>query len=142
MKICADCKESKQDREFHKKSSAKDGLQTRCKTCNNKKVRQWQSDNPEAFEVNWRRNSYGEHRSLIKRARLYGITKEELKELLLNANGICDICKRPPTRWLVVDHCHKTKKVRGILCEQCNTALGLFADNPEFLQSAINYLSN
>jgi hypothetical protein len=39
-----------------------------------------------------------------------------------------------------IDHCHKTNKVRGLLCHHCNTGLGQFKDNTIFLKSAINYL--
>jgi len=39
-----------------------------------------------------------------------------------------------------IDHCHSTKKVRGLLCNKCNQAIGLFGENEEKLNSAINYL--
>lgn len=39
-----------------------------------------------------------------------------------------------------VDHCHKTGKVRGILCAECNSGLGKFKDRPEFLIKAVEYL--
>jgi len=41
---------------------------------------------------------------------------------------------------LVVDHCHSTGKIRGLLCHNCNRALGLMQDNVETLQNAIDYL--
>lgn len=40
-----------------------------------------------------------------------------------------------------IDHCHKTGKIRGILCSRCNTALGGFNDDIKLLDKAINYLS-
>lgn len=140
MKKCSSCGESKPLEEFHKKANAKDGRQSKCKPCNNASVRKWQADNPEAWEKIWRRNSYGDENNLKRRARAYGLTVDELKDLLIKADGKCEICEQPPTRWLVVDHCHKGGNVRGILCEQCNQALGLFRDNPEVMQRAINYL--
>ena len=45
------------------------------------------------------------------------------------------------TEKLVIDHCHKTKRVRGLLCHQCNSGLGHFKDNTEFLLKAVEYLS-
>jgi hypothetical protein len=52
--------------------------------------------------------------------------------------GKCLICKK--TGKLVVDHCHSTKKVRGLLCNNCNVGLGAFKDNCEFLSDAVIYL--
>ncbi len=70
----------------------------------------------------------------------YGITKEEYQDMFLKQNGVCAICARPQSAKLHVDHCHTTKKVRGLLCGNCNRALGLMKDNIEFLGKAIIYL--
>ena len=142
MKTCTDCKKSKPLSEFHKKSSSKDGHQGRCKPCNKAKVRQWQSDNPEKWEANWRRNSYGSEARLKKRARQYGLTADQLTDMLIDSDGKCTICHEPPRKWLVVDHCHNSGKVRGLLCEDCNFGLGAFRDNTEFMARAIEYLND
>ena len=79
----------------------------------------------------------------------FGVTLEEYNQYLETQNGVCAICgssetvvdnrtKRP--RSLAVDHCHTTKKVRGLLCMGCNQGLGNFRDNPDFLAKAISYL--
>ena len=63
--------------------------------------------------------------------------------MLESQNGICAICGNLETiqkSHLSVDHDHKTNKVRGLLCRECNRALGGFKDNRILLQSAINYL--
>ena len=72
----------------------------------------------------------------------YGITVEEYKALLLVQNYKCKICggTNDNGRELYVDHCHVTNKVRGLLCSNCNTALGKFQDNPYILKKAIEYL--
>lgn len=54
-------------------------------------------------------------------------------------SGKCLICNEIPKR-LVVDHCHTSGKVRGLLCDHCNTGLGRFKDSPELLMAAIRYL--
>jgi formate dehydrogenase maturation protein FdhE len=54
-------------------------------------------------------------------------------------NGACAICGKKPDR-LVVDHCHSTGKMRGLLCHQCNTVLGLVHESPLALKNAIEYL--
>lgn len=72
--------------------------------------------------------------------RLYGITRADHNRMLVEQNYECLICNKK-TR-LVVDHCHKTNKVRGLICHHCNTALGMFRDDAELLETAKNYLLN
>jgi len=69
-----------------------------------------------------------------------GLTLEKLSQLLKNQRNTCKICHKKPTRDLIVDHCHKTKKVRGLLCYRCNTGIGQFNDDPIMLKRAIEYL--
>ena len=83
-----------------------------------------------------------------KSARNYGITGEQFNEMLEGQNGVCAICERPETttrmgklRPLCIDHNHKTGKIRGLLCSNCNQALGKFKDNPETLMRAAKYLN-
>lgn len=71
--------------------------------------------------------------------RVYGITIQEYEEMVKNQKGKCLICHTKTTK-LVVDHNHTTSKVRGLLCQKCNSALGIFKDSKVILQSAINYL--
>ncbi len=52
--------------------------------------------------------------------------------------GRCQICGS--TTRIVIDHCHATKRVRGVLCHHCNIGLGGFRDNPEWMLRAIEYL--
>jgi hypothetical protein len=71
----------------------------------------------------------------------YGITYEDYDRMLLQQNGVCAICGTPPKKnRLAVDHCHKTKKVRGLLCFRCNYGLNWFQDNPERFTRASAYL--
>jgi hypothetical protein len=68
----------------------------------------------------------------------YKITFEQREEMQKNQEGRCLICKTVSK--LCVDHCHKSLKVRGLLCNSCNLGLGYFKDNCSFLQEAIHYL--
>lgn len=72
----------------------------------------------------------------------YGITVEQYELLLKRQKGVCAICRRPPKARarLSVDHDHKTKKVRGLLCLSCNFALGHFEDQLGWLKRALQYL--
>lgn len=67
----------------------------------------------------------------------YGITVEERDAILEKQGGVCAICEGNATD---VDHCHITGAVRGVLCRQCNTALGLFKDDTTRLLRAVEYL--
>ena len=55
-------------------------------------------------------------------------------------NGVCAVCKLPSRRALCVDHCHATRQVRGLLCDKCNTALGLFGDDSKRMRAAAAYV--
>lgn len=141
MKACKQCGVEKPLDEFHNSSRAKDGKQIRCKPCNIDRVKSWQKENSEQYQIGWKTYQKTDNYLFRKRANKYGLTVEELKKLIENANGICEICKKEPKQWLVVDHCHTTSNVRGMLCGPCNRGLGIYEDNPELLKSAINYLN-
>lgn len=77
-------------------------------------------------------------RSLLKK---YGLTEDEFQDMLDEQGGSCAICAISRySRRMVVDHCHKTGAVRGILCSVCNTALGLLGDYPDRIMEAADYL--
>ena len=69
----------------------------------------------------------------------YGLNRDEVLELWSKEN--CDICERPLNK-KNIDHCHKTGKVRGVLCTQCNTGLGKFQDDIDVMHKAIEYLKS
>lgn len=70
---------------------------------------------------------------------MYGITEEQYDELHTAQNGQCAICQE--TTKLVIDHCHDSGEIRGLLCSYCNTAIGMFRDEPKRMAKAIDYLN-
>lgn len=83
----------------------------------------------------------------------YKLTKEEFDQLMFLQNNRCKICNEEFQPFLIksggreytnpgycVDHCHKTRKVRGLLCNACNVTLGKMRDSPELLRKAADYL--
>ena len=71
--------------------------------------------------------------------KFYGLTQAEYDSLVEQQKGLCRICGDKPDR-LAVDHCHTTKKIRGLLCGLCNRLLGNAKDNPKTLKAALKYL--
>ena len=120
-KHCGLCDEVKNISEFNKNSRYKDGFYKHCKKCH--------------YEVYGRSGHY---------RRTYGITQEDYDTLLSKQEYKCFSCNNTSgnskTNKLFVDHCHKTGKVRGLLCHGCNLAIGSVGDNIETLKNLIQYL--
>lgn len=72
----------------------------------------------------------------------YNLLLEDWNEILNKQAGACGICKEIPNKPedLKVDHDHETGKVRGLLCNGCNTGLGSFKESPNSLKNAITYI--
>jgi hypothetical protein len=73
----------------------------------------------------------------------YGITLEDYKRMLVEQNSCCKMCDKHSSlfkRCLHVDHCHKTGVIRGLLCTNCNTALGII-ESEELNERALRYLN-
>jgi hypothetical protein len=116
--------------------------------------RKWEADPVYREKVRAaRRRYYESHKEAVRaRARewrrkkdfreIYGMTLEDYDVMLAQQDGACAICRRKPKERLVVDHCHATGQVRGLLCAKCNTGLGLYQDNPDRLLAAIAYLES
>ncbi|MBY8842730.1 endonuclease VII domain-containing protein [Streptomyces sp. SP2-10] len=113
-KFCLKCGEIKPWSEWHRNATASDGLSTRCKAC---------------------RAADGRARHL---KRSYGLTEAERDAMVVSQRGLCAICLDAPPEH--VDHCHKTGRVRGVLCFNCNSAIGKLRDDPDVGRRAVAYL--
>lgn len=137
-KYCTGCTSTKATTEFHKNRSMKDGLYARCKVCVNRAGEKYRQANLEKSRA-WGRKAAKSYRAKnpdkvrANNLRLrFDLTPEAYEKLLRRQNGVCATCLRSETllrhgkpQSLSVDHDHKTGKVRGLLCNQCNRALGL-----------------
>jgi hypothetical protein len=92
-----------------------------------RKTAQWRKDNPEKVYL---------YHVKMK----FGLSVEEYTKLLASQKERCAICKGKDKRKLCVDHCHKTNKVRQLLCDRCNRLLGIANDNKGLLKLVIKYL--
>jgi len=81
------------------------------------------------------------HKQALKRI---GLTIEDYERIFAKQKGLCVICEQPETgsknKKLSADHCHISGVFRGLLCNRCNRAIGLFGDNPDLLDAAASYL--
>lgn len=86
--------------------------------------------------------TYAEQQHLYKITSKFNLSANEYQELLQLQGNVCAICKQECTtgRRLCVDHNHQTKKVRGLLCVNCNNGIGRFKDNVDLLDAATTYV--
>lgn len=136
-KQCRLCKKTK-NINFFNKAGRGDALRSSCKQCDAKQYKQWKDKNRDKYL-----NSSTNSALKIK----YGIGLEEYQKLLSEQNHCCKICRskkpgRAGVKRFAVDHCHKTQKIRGLLCMQCNTAIGLLNENPILFDAAKQYLES
>lgn len=120
LKLCYKCSKWKEESEFSPRKAEPDGLYCWCKRC----VR-------------------------APQVARYGLTMDQHDELVKKQGGVCAICLKPPSRAFDIDHDHACcpgdtscgKCVRGLLCFNCNSALGKLKDDVESLKRAVAYLS-
>lgn len=143
-KKCTVCLIEKKVSEFYPRPGTKDGLRNNCIECHNNHGAEYYVENDE--KIKGKVKEYNKtHKLEAKNNKLkkaYGITLEERNAMLEDQGNVCKICKTDEHKgrdWHV-DHNHKTGKVRGILCQPCNTAIGMLKESIEVLNSAINYL--
>lgn len=135
VKECTECGTVKILTAFQKNKRIKSGYGSKCKDCVNKYKREYLSSNPEKKTKGLRNAA-----TLSK----YGISKSTYYEIMNQAGDTCPTCKNKFTvekrRCKCLDHCHNTGKIRGVICNMCNTALGRVEDNTDTLTNLINWI--
>lgn len=156
-KNCRVCGELKFVAEFPAGPSCKGGSAHECVECFSIRHLKWRRDNAAHVRNRARqtmRNLRSRHdkdkqAAIARKSRLktkYGMSPEDVNLMRSAQSNKCLICTEEfsKTAWgrraAIIDHDHVTKKVRGILCSNCNRGLGMFSDNPEIMQAAISYL--
>lgn len=151
MKTCARCRVVLTDENAPRVNTGKQAGEFRayCRPCailhsaeyrqrNQKKVlesgKKYREKNREKILASARR------RGKLRRFREANLTESDFYRLLSLQSHRCKICRRILLKKTCLDHCHATGRVRGILCNNCNTGLGLFKDSPEILRNAVDYL--
>jgi hypothetical protein len=132
-KVCKQCKEEKDVSEFRFRE-VKNTYESYCKACEKSNYQKWYRDNKEHnSKRDWVRNINTK----------FGLTEGEYVEMYEAQNKGCAICAAPRSlsgRRLAVDHDHTTKLLRALLCNECNTAIGLLKEDLSILKAAIAYL--
>ena len=118
MKVCPVCKVEKPLDQYSKRSNRPSGKQSKCKVC----------------ERESRRKYYKPHHDTRRKLKI----SDKLFEELMKTTH-CQTCGVELTK-KCIDHCHSSGKIRGVLCNNCNTALGLVGDNIDTLKGMISYL--
>ncbi len=123
-----------------------EGTYSWCPECKRLYMREYQKSNKDKISDQmrkWRKiNPESTKNSKLKFS--YNITLDQYNSILIAQNNCCAICKRHKDEFkrdLAVDHCHKTGKIRGLLCTGCNRGIAYLKDNIETCLSAIKYLN-
>lgn len=155
-KICHACNQPKSLDEFKRNRKTPDGRTYICTECLRArrgpalpltpderrqrqltKIRERHADDPQ----------YRERHDDSRRKSAHGLLPEQYRAILDLQDGVCAICKQPPSATkgrgdLHVEHCHDTEIIRGLACFHCNAGLGHFGHDPGLLRAAANYLEN
>ena len=153
---CSICKIDKLTNHFPVRSKIARGYDYRCKSCKNIETRNSKASKPKGYYYKKRKdaqrawaiaNPLANKKSILSTR--YGISLEDYQKMIQAQNNKCKICNKSETtidrrtgkvQALSMDHCHKTNKVRGLLCGHCNHAIGKLKDDPAICRSAALYL--
>lgn len=163
-RLCTHCRTRKPLAEFTKWHRGRGGLAPHCKACKKrkrleycernrerlaKKQREYRLENIESIKA-YAKRYYQENKTLFQKHRIknrrkkYRITDADFDRMAREQDYLCAICKAPPVnhrfKTLCVDHDHATGKVRGLLCHNCNAAIGMLKDSVTIIRSAANYM--
>jgi hypothetical protein len=143
---------------FGKRRDIPRGYQYLCKQCANLKNKLQKQSKPKGYysqrardyQKRWiEQNPLANKKSVLKTR--YGISLEQYQKMVIDQGNKCKICGRNETvinrrtgkvQTLSVDHCHEIGKVRGLLCQSCNHAIGKFRDDPLLCRRAADYLES
>jgi hypothetical protein len=143
-KACLSCKIEKALVDFPKRlKGSKDGFRNTCSSCRKESDKRRRQENIEKYKQR-DRAYYIRNISNIYKTK-YGISLEDYNILFDKQQGKCKCCNMHQQELkaaLAVDHCHTTGIIRGLLCKQCNLALGNVKDNIQTLKNMIEYLKH
>jgi hypothetical protein len=134
-KVCTNCGIEKDINQFYLRGGkySPNSRKSKCKECDKKRVAETYAKDPSIYQNNHLKRNYG-------------ITLDDYNQMLIEQNHCCRTCGTTDPGGkhgrFMVDHCHSTDKVRGLLCKSCNIALGEIKDNRQTLRNMLQYLDN
>jgi hypothetical protein len=142
-KQCTKCGKRRDLEKFYKHPTSSDGLQPWCKVCAGARDRRTDKSRPKRSRMGPRPEGRLTNRERHLKYDL-GVDLSDYYSMMKEQSGRCAICQSedPKTRHghFCIDHCHKSKKLRGLLCGPCNFMLGNALDLPERLRAGAVYL--
>lgn len=148
-KICSSCNSEKPVSAFGKRPEYRDGYRNQCNPCRSASTARYSKTeagvrSAKAARAREKANRPPSGLRWSKLRTKYGITQEEYETRLERQGLKCAVCRSPSPKSrrgvFVVDHCHYTGRVRGLLCTPCNTAIGNLGDTLAGVEAAANYL--
>lgn len=154
-RICTGCSRRKYWKNFSLDHYGVNGRKAKCKICCARMSARWKAKT-DYYAVN--RDAILEHKRktycpIRKKSydlgRKYNLTLQEFERLFLKQKGKCKTCQKRIKKFstskkkqdgAVVDHCHRTGRIRGLLCHTCNRAIGLLNDDIKLVARIIRYL--
>ena len=139
MRKCSTC-------QARKRTSAFNGTSKTCKRCKIYRSKHYQANCEDILKK--RKEYYSKNKNIVLK-RKFGITLEDYNRILVKQENKCAICEKVGNDCkylnnnitsLHIDHCHKTKKVRRLLCKRCNMMPGIAKEDIQVLNKAIEYL--
>ncbi len=160
LKQCSRCKEKMNLDRFTNNKGSKDGKDHYCRICKSAVKKEDYLKNRDRIKKQVHESYKRNKEKALIRAKIYrtvnrdkviaqkrfaltGVTAKQYNEAFVKQKGKCAICGKHSSEFrmrLAADHCHKSKKFRGLLCGYCNTALGLFKDDATLIRRGIEYL--
>jgi len=137
-KQCTSCRKTKDISSFGKHKGYRLGVRAVCNEC--RRIANKERPKEGRHQEYVRNKQHALDRELFSN---YGITREQYNEMIIKQDYLCAICGKHQSeshKGLHTDHCHETKKVRGLLCNSCNLAIGMLKHNVTILTKAIKYL--
>lgn len=135
-RVCSHCKGFLSWDSFNLNKKGLNGRKSICRVCTqdaaNLLLQRRKDNDPDFLKVRYRERGLKSN---------YNLDLSSYNSLLESQQGKCAICKKGSDKHLFVDHCHKTGKIRGLLCQHCNTLLGMAFDDVDILLGAVAYLN-